>query len=186
MQSIQRTLIHQGAKFNYEEVTLTDPSGARITRQLIRHPGAVVILPLLQSHSGPEIVFVDNLRAAIAGTLLELPAGTLEKNEPPLACAARELEEETGFRAATLTPLGRFYTGPGLTDELMHAFFASELSYVGQRLDADEHLTVRRVPLARAAGMIDRGELLDSKSIAAIFLAVRRNLLRWPVPSTHE
>lgn len=174
-----RRTLHQGRKFSFELLTLPDAAGRPVTREIVRHPGAAVILPVLRTPGGsPRIVLVRNERAAIGSDLVELPAGTLEPPEPPLACAARELEEETGFRAATLAPLGRFYTAPGFSDELMWAFAATGLVRVGQRLEPDERLTVLDVAPDECLAMIDRGDLADGKSIAAIMLAMRHG--HWP------
>lgn len=173
----RRVLVH-GAKFNFEAVSVQAPGGRTLERQVVRHPGAVVILPVLETPGqGLRIVLIRNLRVALESELLELPAGTLEAGEDPAACAARELVEETGYQAATLTPLGRFYTTPGLTDELMHAFMARTLTHVGQDLEADESITVCPMPLPEVLGLIDRAELVDGKSVLSILLALRRGLL---------
>jgi ADP-ribose pyrophosphatase len=134
----------------------------------------VVIVPVLADGS---VVFIRNFRIATERRLLELPAGTLEPPEPLEACAARELVEETGYRAATLRPLGRFYTSPGLSDELMHAFAATDLREVGQDLEEDEDLTVEVVPANKVLGLLRSGELVDGKSMLAILLAWREGLL---------
>jgi ADP-ribose pyrophosphatase len=136
-----------------------------------------VILPLLDGPEGRRVVMIRNRRPAVGKVLWELPAGTLEPPEAPETCAARELAEETGYRAATIEPLGRFYTTPGMTDELMWAFVATGLSEVGQRLEADEDLAVEPVAPGRVLAMIDSGELMDGKSVASILLAQRRGLL---------
>jgi ADP-ribose pyrophosphatase len=170
---LKRSLIHRGAKFDYEEVVIPGAggTGTAIRRQVVRHPGSVVILPLLESPTETRIVLVRNLRVSVEGYLLELPAGTREKSEEPPHCAARELIEETGYRAATLEPLCRFHTGPGMTDELMHAFVATGLTHVGQHLEADEQMTVHAIPVDKVLDMIKSGEIFDAKTIATV--------LRW-------
>lgn len=124
---------------------------------------------------------IHNRRPAIGPPpgkqLWELPAGTLEPPEPPEQCAARELIEETGYRAATLRPLGRFYTTPGMTDELMWAFIATGLEQIGQALEADEDLTVEAMEPRRVLAMMDRGDLLDAKTMLSLLLAQRLGLL---------
>lgn len=169
-----RRLIHHGRKFDFEQVTYTSASGKPLTREVVRHPGAVVIVPILD---GRRLVMIRNRRIAVGDTLLEFPAGTLDQSEPPDACAKRELIEETGYSAATLRPLGWFYTTPGLTDEMMHAFVATGLTHVGQRLEEDESITVEPIGVAEALRMADSGNLIDGKSIVALFLAHRRGLL---------
>lgn len=172
-----REIIHRGVKFDLEMVTVPGPGGAAIKREVVRHPGAVVVLPLLEEQSARSVVLIRNERMSVGRALYELPAGTLEPMEKPEECAPRELAEETGYEAATITPLGRFYTTPGVTDELMWAFVATGLRHVGQRLEEDERLTVHPVPAPEALAMIDRGELMDGKSIATLLLAARRGLI---------
>jgi ADP-ribose pyrophosphatase len=173
--NIQRQLIHKGAKFDFEELAWIGREGKTIRRQVVRHPGAVIILPILP---GGDLLLIRSFRPATGQSLLEFPAGTLEPPEPPETCAGRELVEETGYRAASLRPLGRFYTSPGLSDELMHAFVATDLSHVGQDLQEDEELEVITLSPARALDAIDSGELLDAKSILILLRAAREGLIR--------
>ncbi len=175
---LRRTTLARGAKFDFVEATFDVPGGVEVRRQYIRHPGAVVILPILNTPQGRQVVFVRNRRVALGKFILELPAGTRDQpGERPDETAARELREETGYTAATWTPLARFYTGPGLTDESMHAFLATDLLHVGQQLEADEQMSVRAIPVPEALSLIDRGELVDGKSIAVLLMAARRGLL---------
>lgn len=170
-----RSVLVRGAKFDFERLTVRKPDGTEFSREFIRHPGAVVILPLLEE-PGREtrIAFVRNARWAVGRYLLELPAGTLEAGEDPADCAGRELVEETGYRAARLAHLATFYTSPGLSDELMRAYLATGLTFAGQRLEADEDLSVELIPAARVQGLIESGDLADGKSIAALLLARSR------------
>lgn len=174
-----RRVLFQGPKFNFEEVSLPTPGGKTLQRQVVRHPGAVVILPILEEPGhAPRIVMIRNVRVALERPLLELPAGTIERGEPPALCASRELIEETGYESATLEPIGRFYTTPGLTDELMHAYVARGLKLVGQDLEDDESITVCPMGVQEVLSLIDRGELVDGKSVLSIMWAIRRGLLR--------
>lgn len=170
----EETLLCKGRTFDFVGIKGRTADGAQIDRQMVRHPGAVVIVPLLDSGG---LVMIRNLRAASRGWLLEFPAGTMEPPEPADQCAGRELIEEGGYRATKLVSLGWFYTTPGLTDERMHAFVATGLTHVGQELQADERIVVEHVPVAEALRMADSGELLDGKSIVALLLAHRRGLL---------
>lgn len=136
-----------------------------------------MILPLLDGPEGRRIVMIRNRRPAVGATLWELPAGTMEPPEAPSSCAARELVEETGYEAATIEPLGRFYSTPGMTDEVMWSFVATGLRQVGQRLEADEEMTVEAVSPRLVLEMIDRGEIMDGKTIASVLLGHRRGLL---------
>lgn len=167
---VRRETLVRGKRFDFEEVEL-EAGGERFRRQHIRHPGAVCVLPLKPGVDGGTVVLVRNYRAAIDQWVLELPAGTLEDGEEPAACAARELIEETGYRAATLRPVGRFHTSPGLSDEVMWAFLATDLEKVGQELEAGEFLEVVELPLAAAVTRARGGELTDAKTMLTLLLA---------------
>lgn len=174
------TVLHRGAKFTLEQITIRGTDGVERRREIIRHPGAVIILPIVAeptANSPARVLLIQNHRIALGRAIWELPAGTLEPGEEPGACAGRELEEETGYAAATITPLTRFYTSPGMTDELMWAYVARGLRPVGQHTEADEQITVHEVDGAAAVGMITRGELMDGKSILTLLLAERLGLL---------
>ena len=171
---MKRTTIHDGPRFRLERLEYTAPGGSAQVRDIVRHPGAVVIVPILDPRT---LALIRNRRVAVGTTLWELPAGTLEPREAPAQCAQRELEEETGYRAGRIVPLGWFYTTPGLTDERMHAFAALDLTPVGQSLDDGEEIEVRTIDAAEAIRMIDDGELVDAKSMLALLTAARRGLL---------
>lgn len=176
--SEQRRTIQRGPKFDFDEVTIPGRNGVPTQRYMIRHPGAAVVLPLLETPGkAPSLVMIRNQRFTVGRVLWEFPAGTLEPPEPPAVCAVRELEEEAGYRAARVEPLGVFLTTPGMTDESMHAFLATGLTHVGQHLMEDEHITVDVVPIPRALAMIDSGDLADAKSMLALLLAQRRGKL---------
>ena len=170
----RRTLLHKGRKFDFELVEVTSRDGTTHHREVVRHPGAVIILPILEDG---RLVLIRNHRFSIPKVLWELPAGTLEPPEVPIACAARELAEETGYQSSNLRPLGRFYTSPGLSDELMWAFWATDLSPVGQNLEVDEDLSVHPVSARQALDMLDSRELCDAKSMVTLLMAQRRGLL---------
>lgn len=169
-----RRLIHHGVKFDLEMVEFVGEGGRVVVREVVRHPGAVVILPVLDDG---KVVLIQNERAALGRAIFELPAGTLEPAEPPEKCAGRELLEETGYRAATIAHLGRFYTSPGMSDELMWAYLARGLHHVGQSLEEDERVTVHPVAAERAFEMIEHGELVDGKSMLTLLLARRKGLV---------
>lgn len=170
------TVCH-GRAFDFVKLRVRSREGVERDRLIVRHPGAVVILPILDTPTGPQVVFVRNERHAIGGWLDELPAGGLDPNERPEHAARRELREETGYAAATLVPLGRFYTTPGITDEVMYAYLARDLEEVGQDLDEHEVLSVHREPLAEMIARMDAGTLTDAKTILALLLAQRQGLI---------
>ncbi|MFZ0564707.1 MAG: NUDIX hydrolase [Chlamydiales bacterium] len=134
-------------------------------REVVSHPGAVVILPLLDAET---VVLIRNERYVVQKTLWELPAGTLEKDESPLSCARRELEEETGYQAGSISPLLEFYSTPGFCNEILYTFLAQDLTYVGQNLDDTEKIEVHTLKLTRAIEMIHEGTICDAKTICAL------------------
>jgi ADP-ribose pyrophosphatase len=180
---VRREIIHRGRKFDFERIHVALPDGRILVRECVRHPGAVVILPILETPDARYAILIRNWRASTEKWLWELPAGTLEPGEDPRNCAARELMEETGYSAATLTPLGRFYTSPGLSDELMWAFVGTGLAAGRQSLEADELIKVHAVPIASESdhgglfGLIDRGELADGKSLVTVMFARLRGII---------
>ena len=149
-----------------EDVTL--PTGGRVTLEIVHHPGASAIVAV---DGAGAVALIRQYRHAAGGFIWEIPAGTLGANEPPAECARRELREETGLIAAQWTPLGSVLTTPGFCDERIHLFLARELSESTASLEDDEVLTVSRVPMAQALAMIQRGEIDDAKSIAALHRA---------------
>jgi ADP-ribose pyrophosphatase len=175
---IVRTLIHKGRKFDYESLEYVGKSGRMLNKQVVRHPGAVVIVPILAGAGGEtRVALIRSFRASLEKYILELPAGTRETGEDAAVTAGREIVEEIGYQAATLTEIGRFYTSPGLSDELMVAYAATGLSHVGQRLEEDEDLTVQIVSVEEAFALMESGDLMDAKSMLAMHLARRKGLL---------
>jgi len=134
----------------------------------VRHPGAAAVVPL---DADGSLLMVRQYRHTVGGWLLEVPAGKLSPGEDPAACAHRELEEEAGVRAATLRELGSIFVSPGFCDERIWLFLATGLAASEQRLEADEVLSVERVPLAEAERRALDGELVDAKSTVAILRA---------------
>jgi ADP-ribose pyrophosphatase len=148
-------------------VSRPEPSRAGDLRRrpVIVHPGSVVILPWLEDG---RVVLIRNERVSVGRALLELPAGTREPREDPLACAARELREETGYKARELAPLTGFFLAPGSSDERMAAFVARGLVSVGQRLEDDERITVVPTPWDACLAMARDGLIEDAKSLAVL------------------
>lgn len=177
---IDTKVIYTGKKFNVELLTLPGSEGGKREMAVVRHGGACAILPILAEATEQEcatLVLIRNQRPAVGQTLWEIPAGTIDPGEAPIACAGRELIEETGYEAATLEPAGRFYTTPGMTDEVMHVFIARGLTHVGQDLDEGEHIEVHKVKADEALAMIDDGRLQDAKSVIPIVRAHAAGLL---------
>ncbi len=162
-----REEVFAGRLFSVDTVRWQSDACDMIERDVVRHPGAVLIIPVLDNGN---VVMIRNHRVAVEQTLWEFPAGTAEPEEPAERTAAREVEEETGYRASSIQPIGMFYTSPGFCDELMRVFVATGLQHVGQNLEAHENITVHEMPLDEVRKMAVDGRLLDGKSIAAIFL----------------
>ena len=167
-----RQVVHVGRRIRVAVDTTTAPDGSVIRRDMIFHPGAVVILPLLV---GGRVVLLRNHRFVIGETLWELPAGTVEPNEPLEACAKRELAEETGYTADRWTSLGYLYASPGVLDEKLHLFVAQGLTPGTMRPEADEQLEPVVLDFAEAIRMCVSGEIKDAKTITALLLWERRS-----------
>ena len=138
---------------------------------LIRHPGASAIVAL---DTRNQVILLDQYRHAIGANLWEIPAGTFEKGETPLACAQRELTEETGFSAKEWDYLGLTTPVPGYADERIHLFLATDLDEKKQNLDPDEIAVVKRIPMTQVVSMIADGSIHDAKTVAALFLVLKR------------
>jgi ADP-ribose pyrophosphatase len=163
-----------GRRFRVVRVTQPARDGAPHVREIIRHPGAVTILPLLDDE---RICLVQNYRVAVDRRLVELPAGTLEPGEDPRETAARELAEETGYRAGRLERLATFYTSPGILDEQMHLFLATSLQPGPMALEPGEDIRPLLASWDEALTMIRDGRIEDAKTMAGLlfYRAMRRS-----------
>lgn len=140
--------------------------GVRV-RDVVEHPGSVVVVPLV---SEDEVCLIEVVRVAVGQTLLELPAGTLDREEPLAEAAARELAEETGYRAARIEPAGCFWMSPGILRERMHLFVATGLVPGSQELEPGEQIRIRPVAWREAVAMCLDGRIEDAKTIAGLLL----------------
>ena len=154
-------------RFSVERRTYARKGAEPLIRDVIVHPGAVVILPFL---ADDRIVMVRQYRHSVEQELLELPAGTIEPDEPPIETARRELIEETGYEAGSIQPLAEFFTSPGILTERMHAFVARDLTHVGQALEHGEQIVVEPMGLDAARRKLLAGELRDAKTMAVLGL----------------
>ena len=169
--------IHRGRVVDLAMDTVRFPDGSTGELELVRHSGASAVVPVIDASDphDPVLILLRQFRYAAGGELFEIPAGRPDSDtEPWERCARRELEEETGFRAGTLEYLGGIWTTPGFTDELIHLFLARDLTPGTVATDADEFLSTVRMPLSEALDRIDRGEIMDAKSICALSMAARR------------
>jgi ADP-ribose pyrophosphatase len=143
------------------------PNGKQSKREIIKHPGAVAIIALTDDN---KIVLVEQYRKALERTIVEIPAGKLEKGEEPALCARRELEEETGYECESLELLTSFYTSPGFADEIIHVFLAKGLTKKENpaALDEDEFVNLEELTLEEALQYVKEQKIYDAKTIYAV------------------
>jgi ADP-ribose pyrophosphatase len=149
-----------------DEVTMTNGKIAK--REVIEHRGAAAIVPILEER---KVVLVRQYRYAIATDLLEIPAGTIEREEQPHECAVRELEEETGYRCKEIEKIMEFFPAPGYSTEELHVYLAKGLVKSEMHTEEDEQITLEILPLEHALVKVRSGEIRDAKSICALFRA---------------
>jgi ADP-ribose pyrophosphatase len=166
------THLYKGKIFDVAVERVMLPNGAVKDREVIRHPGASAMVPLFDDG---KVALIKQYRHAVAAFLWEIPAGTLEPDEDALACARRELIEETGYEAKGFEKLAEILPAPGYTDEHIHIFLATGLTPVKQKLEDDEVLEVQPTDFDTAIQMIAQGEIQDAKTIAGLLLTAMRN-----------
>jgi ADP-ribose pyrophosphatase len=157
--------LFQSQRFRVVRATQTTPDGLQRSREVIRHPGAVAILPLLDDG---RICLIYNYRVSVGQTLIEIPAGTLEPGEDPDETARRELIEETGYRPAAMQRLTAFYASPGILDERMYLYVATGIEPGATDLQPDEDIRPLLVPFEEALEMVRDGRIQDAKSLAGL------------------
>ncbi len=174
--TVARQVLHRGRFITFRIDTIRDPKGKEHTREVVEHPGAICVIPL----RGDDVLLVRQYRTPVAQVVLELPAGTLDRLpdgsiEDPDDAAPRELAEETGHEAATWRSLGRFWTAPGFSDELMHLYLATDLAPVADYRgpDVDEYLDLVSLPWRQAVAMAESGEITDAKTLVGLLRLAR-------------
>ncbi|MDA4116377.1 MAG: NUDIX hydrolase [Thaumarchaeota archaeon] len=158
-------LLYRGRAVAIRKVAIEMPTGRRGTRVIVEHPGSVAVVPLLDDG---RLVLIRQFRLAAGGVIWEIPAGHIERGEEPEACARRELEEETGYRAGKVESLFEAYLSPGSSTELMRFFLATGLEKREQRTEEDEMISVEPLEVEKVVRMIASNEIRDAKSIAAV------------------
>jgi ADP-ribose pyrophosphatase len=169
-QTIRGETVFHGKLLQVHRDLVRLPDGVSAEREYIEHPGAVMIIALLESG---ELVMERQYRYALRRDILELPAGKIDPGEPPLECARRELLEETGYVASSWRYIGTTHPVVGYSDERIEIFLAQGLTHQGAKLDDDEHLEVFKLPVATALDWVREGRITDSKTVVGLFWAER-------------
>jgi ADP-ribose pyrophosphatase len=168
---IEKQIVFKGKKVTLEVDRIEDEeTGREYTREMVIHPGAVVILPVMEDG---RVLLIRNHRYSVHQVLIELPAGTLEKGEDPMNCAGRELLEETGYLAGRLMRIGGFYSSPGVLTEKLFAFAAFNLEKKESALEDGEEIEIMPTLFDDALKLIDSAEIMDAKTIATLLMYER-------------
>jgi ADP-ribose pyrophosphatase len=167
---INRETVYRGKIFSIEAVLLDFPDGRKASYDLVKHNPSVTILPV---DAEGLVYLVRQYRLGANRDLLELPAGVVEKGENPQTCALRELREEIGMSTGEISLLGQAYLIPGYGDELMYFYLARGLTSAPLEADPDEYIRVERYTISELYQLVDRGDIYDSKTLAALMLARR-------------
>ncbi len=171
--TVQSKILYEGKVFQHRQDQVLTHKGDPAVRDIILHPGAVAIVPILNQD---EILLIKQYRKAIDKVIIEIPAGTLEANESPDDCAPRELEEECGYQAQKWEKAGTFYTAPGFCNELIHLYFASDLIATQQNLEPDEEIEPIAANWNQIEEWIQNKTIQDAKTLVGI--SYWRGLLR--------
>ncbi len=163
---VSSTTVYRGKTLRHKVVRVKMSDGEMYLRDTVEHPGAVALIPVLQD----EVILIRQSRVAVGKVLFEIPAGTLESEESPERCAARELVEETGYRAGSLVKLFRCFLAPGYSSEMIHFYLATELQPAGQHLDEDEEIQVCPTPVQKALEMVRSNDIEDAKTVIGLML----------------
>ena len=169
MKKNKSTLAYQCKIFDVWEEEFALPNGKKTMQSWINHNPTVAIVPINDKN---ELLLIKQYRNAVKKNLLEIPAGSLDgSEESPVVCAQRELAEETGFKAKTLNKLFEGYLLPGYCNEYMYFFLARDLTHAPLTPDEDEFIEIMPVSFSQARDLIDKGEIIDAKTVLGIFLA---------------
>ncbi|MFA0746192.1 MAG: hypothetical protein EORIYHIE_000061 [Candidatus Fervidibacter sp.] len=172
---IESSKVFEGRLISVRKDTVKLPNGCTSTREVVVHPGAVAIVPMLEDG---RVILVKQYRHAVGKILMEIPAGTLHPDETPEECALRELREEIGYSAGRLEKLTSVYLAPGYSTELIHLFLATDLQPAEGETDEDEFLKPVTLTLDEAIAQISDGEIQDAKTVAALLLVWSKQMSR--------
>ncbi len=166
MKVLSSKTVYKGRIFRLDK-DIIEMNGIKITREIIHHPGSSLMIPVLNVKT-KKIVLIEQYRYAAGGNIFEFPAGTVDKGETHKECAARELIEETGYKAGKVMEVSRFYLAPGTMTEVMAMFICLDLEKKGQNLMPDEKIKNKITTLDKAVKMVFSGRIKDAKTIAAV------------------
>ncbi len=169
--TIKRKKVYEGKLINLRVDTVLLPDNRESSREVVEHPGAAAVVPVNERE---EVYLVRQYRKPVEESMLEIPAGTLEKGEEPLECARRELKEEIGYEGKNITHLLTFYTSPGICSEIMHLYYATGLREKGEEKDKDEFIGIEKYSLEEAIKQINQGKIKDAKTIIGLILVYQR------------
>ena len=162
--------VFNGRIINLKVKKVRLPNQKVSTKEIVEHQGGVAVIP----YQDGEITLIKQFRKAVEEVLYELPAGLLEKGEETIDCAKRELKEETGYKAESLTKIHEFYTSPGFTNELLHIYLATDLNECEQEMDEDEFIELERMSLKTVKSKLNAGEFKDAKTIIGLQYLVNK------------
>jgi ADP-ribose pyrophosphatase len=165
MIQLSRRRVYEGAAFKVAEVSLQTDDGRQVRRDVVEHPGAACVIPMLDEQT---VLLVEQWRIGAKRGLWEIPAGTLGPGEDPMQCAARELQEETGYKAGNLEHLFVMFPSPGILDEKMHIFLATRLEKGQAQPEDDEDIQVKAFSFKELRIQLKANNIKDGKTIAAL------------------
>ena len=167
---LDKEVVVKGRVLGFERLTVQLPDGRQTGREIIRHPGGCVIIPVDKEKN---VYLVRQYRVAIGSETIELPAGKLEKGEEPLSCAKRELFEETGIKAGKITFVTSIYPSPGYSSELLHIFLAEDIEVGEASPDDGEFVEAFKAPMRGLLDNVLEGRIRDAKTVIGLLLADR-------------
>jgi ADP-ribose pyrophosphatase len=176
-QTVESTVAYEGSFLQLHRDTVRLPNGQHAVREFVRHPGAALVVPFLPDG---QVVLERQYRYPLKQTFIEFPAGKLDAGELPLVCAARELTEETGYAAEQFAYAGAIHNAIGYSDEVIHVFFARDLSQGKRKLDDTEFLDVFTAPLTWLISEMRAGRVTDAKTVTAALWAEKHLHGEWP------
>jgi ADP-ribose pyrophosphatase len=165
LKAAQSKRLYKGRVVTLDLDTVTLPNGATIELEMVHHPGAAAVVPIKNDGT---VILIRQYRYATGGYIYEIPAGKLHPGEDPKVCAARELEEEIGYRAASLQLLASIFTTPGFSDEVIYIYTGTDLTLAKQNLEHDEVIEIIELPLEQAIAQVHDGTIRDAKTIVGL------------------